>query len=144
MVKWIIVGVYVFVLFFFASSQSSGASVMTQAFRSWFPWLAREEVSNFVIIVRKTAHVIGYFVGEILIFRAVKETKVIKKRPFVFTFCFTVLIAGVDELYQHSLPHRTSSIYDVLLDSVGISVALLSIFVFNKLLERTKKAPSES
>ncbi len=115
---------YVGLMFIFAKSPQSSALNMSQGLLKWFPFLAQSNLSLIIVYIRKTIHVIGYFIGTILIFNAVRATPVFKRMPYLATGLLGLLVAIFDEWYQTALPHRSGQIQDVLIDLVGILIAL--------------------
>lgn len=69
------------------------------------------------IAVPYLAHFIEYFLLFLLLYRALKK-------PF-FSLIIGFFYALSDEFHQAFVPSRTSSFYDVLVDSVGLLIAWL-------------------
>lgn len=87
-------------------------------------------------ILRKTGHVIGYFVMSLLFFRAWRTTL---PQPHIQDWWFnwariawmtTTLVACLDEWHQAYIPTRGSSVHDVLLDSTAALAAQLLIWAY--------------
>ncbi len=91
---------------------------------SWMPG-GQDFVKRFLEIfpVRKIAHFVEYMIlgglsaASWVLYQA--EEKENRKPFFLIEWGFCVLFAMIDELHQAFVPGRTSSIRDVLLDSVG-------------------------
>lgn len=79
-------------------------------------------------VFKKTAHVFVYFVLFLLIHRAMHSLHIknIIQASFVALF-FSILYAFSDEFHQSFVPGRTSTIRDLLYDSLGISIAWLHL-----------------
>ena len=84
--------------------------------------------------IRKTGHVVGYFILSVLLFRAWKATL-----PSEFWWQFhwagiawlmSALVASLDEWHQSFLPSRTGVVSDVFLDSATALAAQIVIFVY--------------
>jgi len=78
------------------------------------------------LAMRKTAHLTEYAILTALSFRAIREDR----RGFVLRWALialaiTVCVASTDEFLQSFTPTRTSSPWDVALDTVGGTIALL-------------------
>lgn len=90
-----------------------------------FPTSDAETITFYHGIIRKFAHVFQYGVLGVL---AVRAARAISVRSF-FALLFVVAIAIADEVNQAFNPARTSSAWDVALDTVGgilgISIYLL-------------------
>ena len=72
------------------------------------------------LLVRKTAHVVVYGVEGLLALRAARGRVVV-------ALAIAVVVAIIDESHQSTLPSRTGSPWDVLLDSVAATAAVTAI-----------------
>jgi len=79
--------------------------------------------------VRKTMHMGEYFILTILLCNALFISKV--KRINILGFLIALLYSITDEFHQ-LFTMRTGSIIDVLIDSIGIVLALGFIYIFKK------------
>lgn len=86
-------------------------------------------------LLRKAAHVTEYFIFAVLLFLAF-ECSLSAKNAFLSTFLTGVLYAGFDEFHQLFISGRTGSIVDVGIDSVGLMLGLLSLYLFRKGMKR--------
>ena len=76
------------------------------------------------LILRKCVHIFEYFMLNVLFYRAIKGSfNLDGKRLFFYSVLFCVLYALMDEYHQTFVPTRTGSIYDVMVDSIGIAIA---------------------
>ena len=75
--------------------------------------------------VRKTAHIIEYFVLCILAFLLINNFNIDHKLVFCILFC--ILCASLDEIHQAFAYNRTSSVMDVFIDSLGSILSVLLI-----------------
>jgi len=73
-------------------------------------------------IFKKSAHAIGYGMLAISYARALAGSSV--RRVVSLALCLTILYAISDEWHQTFVPNRFGSPVDVLIDTVGASVAL--------------------
>jgi len=72
-------------------------------------------------VLRKIAHVIEYLVFTFLLYRAFRGSfKMNVLRLFMYPAAFSLLYAISDEFHQYFVLGRSCSIYDVLIDSLGI------------------------
>lgn len=82
------------------------------------------------VMVRKCAHVIEYFVlCALLIFAwggSGQEIGKVMKKSFFVSF----LYATLDELHQLLVPGRTGNIKDVMIDTIGILLAIVVIYIY--------------
>jgi len=80
---------------------------------------------NFLIF--KLFHIIEYFILFMLNFRAISsvKSKIWIKQTLIITLCFTLFFAISDELHQTFVPTREGTIRDVVIDSIGITIAFM-------------------
>jgi VanZ family protein len=86
--------------------------------------------------LRKTGHVVGYFLLSLLLFRAWRASIPVFHAgrwslPWArIAFFMTALVASLDEWHQTFIPSRTGTLHDVLLDSAAALLAQLLIFLW--------------
>jgi VanZ family protein len=103
--------------------------------------LARFEIWN--VILRKTGHVLGYFMLSLLLFRAWRETLPRLGSPrwtlhwARVAWFTTTLVAALDEWHQAYIPTRGSSVHDVALDSAAALAAQLVVWRWLRRRART-------
>ena len=73
------------------------------------------------MLLRKLGHLTGYGILGALALRA---ARVDFARPVLASFAIVLLVAGIDELHQSTIPSRGGSAWDVLLDVVGAAIAI--------------------
>lgn len=139
--RWALVLIYLLGIFLFSASPESGASTMNRTLLDWFPFLVNYNMQEIVFFLRKTIHVAGYFLATVLVFYASSITPYLKRQPYLVAGIVAFGFAVADEWYQTMLPHRTGTFTDVLIDLIGIVLALAVFFVKEQLIER-KKAPA--
>lgn len=90
------------------------------------PHASIETITLIHLIIRKCAHLTEYFIFSILILRAIRgESREWKLRLAVITVAIATAYACTDELHQLFVPGRGASVYDVLLDAAGATLAQL-------------------
>jgi VanZ family protein len=89
------------------------------------PWLAPSTIATIHGLLRKVAHVTEYTVLAALWWRAFARSGARPGRAAWLTLLIGVTVAAVDEAHQSLLPSRTGSVRDVLLDSVGVVLAVM-------------------
>ncbi|OGM25614.1 hypothetical protein A2962_03730 [Candidatus Woesebacteria bacterium RIFCSPLOWO2_01_FULL_39_61] len=104
---------------------------------SSYPTAKASEIHWKDFVIKKTAHVIEYAVFSILIYRALKEEGIEKKKAGLFAIFTSVFYGLTDELHQTLTPGREPRIRDVFFDTIG---SLLAIYLIWKLLP---KAPQK-
>ena len=94
--------------------------------------------NNFPAGTDKVVHFIEYFILALLLYRGIKD-KAAGKRVLLLTSIVLIgfIVACLDELYQHSVPGRDSSILDLAADFSGVFVGALLV------LYRRGRYPSE-
>ncbi len=87
--------------------------------------------------LRKMAHIIEYFILVLLLWRAFKITfSWNKTKIYLWIGSLTFLFAVSDELHQNFVATRCPSLRDVLVDTIGIILALIIIPIIIKLKEK--------
>ena len=134
LILWIIV-------IFVASSNIGSMSNTSRIIRPLLLWLIPDisEATLLVVhgFVRKTAHFVFYFILGLLAARAFASTSksYLQKLWFPAALLIVVTIASLDETNQSFLASRTSSIYDVLLDTAG-GLTAISIWLIGTKLRK--------
>jgi len=135
---WIAAGIWL-VLIGIESTNWLSAGNTSRILYPLFHWLTGVDPFSFMFwnfYIRKTGHAVGYFVLSWLLFRAWRCTMPAARAPrWTFewagiAFFMTALVACLDEWHQTSLPSRTGSLHDVLLDSTAAFAAQLMIFLW--------------
>jgi len=85
----------------------------------------------FHTVIRKCGHFAEFFVLGSLMILTIKQTNVHHKRMISVFLC--VLVASVDETIQLFVPGRAGMIADVILDSVGSVMGLMTLLFVGKL-----------
>ena len=76
--------------------------------------------------IKKTAHFVEYFILSWLVFRSLKQTvQLTFQKIIILTFVVCVLYAVSDEYHQSYVPGREPRVRDILIDTFGISTALV-------------------
>ena len=110
-------------------------SVLIFSFSST-PTVKTSEVHWQDFVIKKTAHVIEYFVFSLLLFRALIQSKIKNKMAILLTVIATFLYGISDEFHQSFTPGREPKIRDVLIDTGG--TLLFFIFLY-KIAPKNKK-----
>lgn len=124
---------------FYMSHQPATISTNTSGFfvdtlRSIFS-LSNEYIDVLQTIVRKIAHMGEYAILGVFLYCGFKHLQI--KTTYLFTFIISVIYACSDEIHQLFIPGRSGSIIDVCIDSIGICIGLLLIWLFYKYRKRT-------
>ncbi|MCS7227645.1 MAG: VanZ family protein [Endomicrobia bacterium] len=111
---WVYVVIWCGIIFYFSS----------------IPHLKIETLGIWDFIFRKIAHMVEYFILVILIFRAfTRTTKLHRSKIYFWSIFLSVMYAISDEFHQHFVPGRYFSLYDILIDIIGIT---FGSFVWNR------------
>ena len=124
---------------------------MKFVFRFWLPfvlWLGvifafssnpttrASEIHWQDFIIKKTAHIVEYFIFSLLLYRALLNSGVRSKRIFAF-IVFTAFLYGMsDEFHQSFTPGRDPQPRDVMFDATG---SILFVYFYNKILVKNEK-----
>ena len=80
------------------------------------------------IILRKIAHITEYGILAFLIWRAIfHSVKINLSKTYAWAGALSLLYAISDEIHQSFVPTRHGSIYDILIDGLGIGLMLFLI-----------------
>ncbi len=75
-------------------------------------------------VLRKCAHVFEYAVLSFLLARALGRSFGITRKVLAWTAMLALLYAASDEYHQTFVPGRGPSVHDVVIDSIGIALAV--------------------
>ena len=135
---WIAAGIWLVVIGIESTDWLSAGNT-SRILYPFFHWLTGVDPFSFMswnFYIRKTGHVVGYFLLGWLLFRAWRATiPAAYARRWTLewaaiAFFMTALVACLDEWHQTFLPSRTGSLHDVLLDSTAALAAQLMIFLW--------------
>ncbi len=102
------------------SSQNTFSFVET-ALRFLLPKMSSRELDLIHTMIRKSGHVMEYFILGLLLFRAFRGGSIgsWNWRWSFFAVIFVVLWAAGDEFHQAFVSTRTASVVDVVIDTAG-------------------------
>ena len=105
--------------------------LLRAALRFLFPEISGAVLYKINAVVRKLAHVTEYFLLAALVWRALRRGAVeFWRREWALgTLAAGLLVASLDELHQTFEPGRQGSPLDVGVDSLGILLALVVLYV---------------
>ncbi len=85
----------------------------------------------------KLYHIVEYGILSILLFRAmsVSFSKKTLMALFFYTFLISIAYGVTDEVHQYFVPHRFSTVSDVIADGVG---SIVGLYLYNKLWIKRK------
>ncbi|MDD3192527.1 MAG: VanZ family protein [Oscillospiraceae bacterium] len=125
-----------------SSSQFSGQTAFGAAFWFWpgFSSLSAEEqaiwVENAQFLVRKTAHFLVYAGLGVLLCWDFSRLNQPCSRKIGLAWAIGTAYAASDEIHQLFVPGRSGQLRDVLLDSTGVLIGLLSALALSFLYKK--------
>lgn len=132
--KFLLVILWMIVIFMFshqnATESSSTSSKAIELLQIIFQkdFTQSTIISSLQFIVRKCAHMICFGLLGILSYNAFVEIKY--KRAYTYAGLLSISYACFDEVHQLFIEGRAGQIQDVLIDSVGICVGFILIYIF--------------
>lgn len=109
------------------------------------PVRMNELAQSLQLLVRKCAHMTEYFILAFTIYLPLhvllpKQLHLLRfQHPkLLATFFLGVLFAALDEFHQHFVPGRCGTPVDVLIDTIGITVACLFLYLGTRLALRKR------
>lgn len=96
----------------------------------------QEKIDQYVVLVRKGAHLSIYFLLGFLVISLLKEYVSLQPKHIFYAFLFCFLYACSDEVHQLFVPGRSGSIIDVGIDSMGSIFGILFYSVLYKFRRR--------
>ena len=87
-------------------------------------------------VIKKTAHIVEYSILAVLLYRAMIGSDIEKKKAIIFAILIVSLYGFTDEFHQSFSPGREPRIRDVIIDTIG---GALGVLTFSKVLEKYPK-----
>lgn len=78
-------------------------------------------------VVKKTAHIFEYGILATLVYRALINSKIEKKKAMWYSVLFAFIYGLTDEFHQSFTPGRGPKFTDVLIDTTGASIFIFGI-----------------
>ena len=95
-------------------------------------------IDTCVVIIRKGAHFLEYFILGILVINVIKDYKELNVKICIISILLCMLYAISDEVHQLFVPDRTGKITDVLIDTSGSSLSVFTYYLMYKFKNRKK------
>lgn len=84
----------------------------------------KENISEkWTLFVRKTAHFLEYFILGLIVYLVLDSRNI--KYIVTSAIIVSILFASLDEIHQIFVVGRTSKVFDVFIDTLGSSIAIL-------------------
>jgi VanZ family protein len=118
-------------------SWQHSSRIIAPIVRWLFPSLPDDSVRTIVFVVRKGAHLTEFAILALLTWRALRQPIPGQSRPWRWSLATQVILlvmlyAASDEFHQRFVPHREASVVDVLIDTTGAVLALLSLWAVGR------------
>ena len=104
-------------------------------FLLWFnASMSYQTIAAIHLVIRKMGHVTEYAILAALLWRGLRGTFAALSRHTIslWTFAIAAAFAASDEFHQSFVPSRTSTVHDVLIDCLGVLLAVALCFVFSR------------
>ena len=117
----------------FALSNQSNSSEMTKnVIQEIIPIINTNNLINRInFLVRKSAHIIEYFILTLLTVSLLKKYTKTNTLIILISLIFCFLYACTDEYHQSFIIGRSASFKDVLVDTSGIILFLITYIIYN-------------
>ena len=96
-------------------------------------------IENTDFIIRKLAHFSIYAIGGILIYNYINTYNLSVKRKFIISVLIGIIYAIFDEFHQYFVADRSAQIFDVFIDSSGVTIGVIFIYLINKIKKPLNK-----
>ncbi|MDE5977751.1 MAG: VanZ family protein [Turicibacter sp.] len=138
-IKWLALFGWMLIIFLFSAQtgeQSSESSGLIEQLLSFFSFIPPTLFGiELQVIIRKTAHFSEYFILYLLSVNVLLEYLTVKKSIYS-ALIFVFLYACTDEFHQLFVPDRVCAFTDVLIDTSGGALAMLSLLAIDSFKQR--------
>lgn len=132
LIKWIMLIIWMLVIFLFSSQPHSGETTKS-IIKQIMPNIKTNSLLDMInFIVRKSAHITEYFILTLLTISLLKEYTKKQNVILVSSLIFCFIYALTDEFHQSFIPGRSSLFRDVLIDTSGSVLSLVSYYLYQK------------
>jgi VanZ family protein len=100
------------------------------------PTVKTSEIHWEDFVVKKTAHVVEYFIFSLLLYRGLINSKVRSEKAIVIAIIGTFIYGLTDEWHQFFTPGREPRLRDVLIDTSG---SLFFVYSFKSIILKNEK-----
>lgn len=108
-------------------STEHSASILVPVITWLFPWATPDQIALIHALVRKLGHLTEYAILAALWFRGLVGERCLTPTPSAWVaLAVSVTWAVLDEIHQGTIPSRTASAADVMIDAVGATLAVLA------------------
>ena len=124
----VLVIIWLLVIFIFSNQVKEKSDKSSEVFERPFSVFATTEKAQSILttIVRKTAHMIEYFILAMLILLVFKDYSEITYKQLIITLLICMMLSIFDEIHQAFIPGRAGRWYDVIIDTTASFIYLIS------------------
>ena len=97
------------------------------------------QVENVQHVIRKLAHFTIYAILGLLLMSLAETFDFTNKKRIILSLLVGILYASLDEFHQSFIPGRTAAVTDVLIDTAGVIIGILFIFLVLKIIQSKRK-----
>lgn len=146
-IKIVLIIIWMIIVFLFSNqggTKSSGtSSKVTNVVVEVVEKVGNKEVSEqernqAELVVRKLAHYTIYTIGGFLIMNYAYSTNTTRKQQIVGSLAFGAFYAGTDEFHQYFVPGRSARLFDVGIDTLGISTGIIAYIIMIYTIKRLR------
>ncbi|MGN1029825.1 MAG: VanZ family protein [Bacilli bacterium] len=132
LIKWLMLLVWMLVIFLFSNQPHSGETTKS-IIEQIMPNIKTNSLLDMInFIVRKSAHITEYFILALLTISLLKEYTKKQSVILVSSLIFCFIYALTDEFHQSFIPGRSSLFRDILIDTSGSVLSLVSYYLYQK------------
>lgn len=91
---------------------------------------------NYECILRKAAHFTEYLILSLIVYKAMRVSRIKMKNSVIWTLILCVVYAISDEVHQYFVPGRAFAVTDIMIDTAGSIFGLTSVTLVNYLRNR--------
>lgn len=131
--------IFIFIESSMTAQTSSGQSnVIVDMIHTWLP-VSNSHLDTISFLVRKCAHITEYIILALLIYYGFYKND---HTSLFYPFFISLIYAGLDEFHQLFVPGRSGQFQDVMIDSIGIIIAICCIAFFQKIKKKQSLSSS--
>ena len=122
-----------------AAESSASSGTIVNMIIDWFSHINKHlDRDTITVLVRKTAHVVEFFMQGLFISLAYYFGKYSFSKRIVYLLFWGLLTACTDELIQNFFHGRAGLVYDIWIDFIGVLLAAVLYFIITALSGRKK------
>ena len=100
------------------------------------PTVRTSEIHWQDFVIKKTVHLVEYFIFSFLLYRALVNSQIGKRNAILYTVIVAFFYGVTDEFHQSYTPGREPRLRDVMIDTAG---SLLFVFFFYRIIPQSSK-----